>query len=371
MTAMLNRELHLTRVHALADRLISDIRHRGLAVGDRYLTADEVGRMLGVRKATAGKAIRQLAEREILIPRQRAGTFVGPGLKKDKRSQVRTLYVLLPAGDLVASRWSYEPFIAGIRSEFPEVNVQFTFVPENDPLPYVQELIDSSRAAGQFAGVVSVSCPPEVYRYLAELRVPAVVFGSLYSAELDIVSVDVDNVRSGRILTQYVLDRGHRRVALLLTGAGRPGNNLFLDGVSDALTAAGLTPNALIQRLIHNDIAAFRSVARELLQMSDRPTAVITRGSIQAEAVASVAAGSGLVVPDTLEIVFDDEDQIAPSVPMASFPCVRPELSFAKIAATIGKILKEMSEGILARTQRVVVPVELHEPQGSVQKIVD
>ena len=130
---------------------------------------------------------------------------------------------MLPAGDPTATHWSYQPFIAGIRSAIPEINVQFTFVPENDPVAYVRELIDGSRASGQFAGVVAVSCPPEVYRFLAELRVPAVVYGSLYSSELPIASVDIDNCQCGRLLTQYLVDRGHRRMALLMTGGRPPG----------------------------------------------------------------------------------------------------------------------------------------------------
>ena len=46
----------------LAERLVADIRHRGLAVGDRYLTAEEVCRVLGVGKTAATKAMRHLAE---------------------------------------------------------------------------------------------------------------------------------------------------------------------------------------------------------------------------------------------------------------------------------------------------------------------
>jgi len=283
-------EVHRRHVDALAERLVADIHRRGLTVGDRYLTTEEVRRMLGVRKAVAGKAVRRLAEQDILIPRQRAGTFIGPGLQKQNRSRVRTIYVLLPAGDPSGSHWAYQPFIAGIRNSIPEVNVQFTFVPEGDPLPYVQELIEDQRATGHFLGVVAVSCPPEVYRYLSERRVPSVVSGSLYSAELHLSSVDLDNHHSGQLLTQYLVDRGHARMALLSTGVGRPGDNAFLDGVIDTLTAAGLPPNSLIQRSVRNDIEAFRAIAKELLEKPDRPTAVMTRGSFQLAAIAEVAA---------------------------------------------------------------------------------
>jgi DNA-binding LacI/PurR family transcriptional regulator len=363
MKDMLTQKDHLPHVNALAERLVTDIHHRGLSVGDRYLTTAEVSRMLGVRKSVAGQAIRQLAERDILVPKQRSGTFVGPGLQKQKRSKVRTVHVLLPAGDPSATHWAFQPFIEGIRREMADINAQFTFVPENGPVEYVRELIDGSRASCQYAGVVAVSCPAEVYRYLADLRLPAVVSGSLYSEELALGSVDSDNMECGRLLTQYLIDRGHRRIALLMTGGGRPGDNSFLDGITDAMSQAGLAPNALIQRFVRNDLQALQAMAKGVLEKTDHPTAIITRGSYQAEAMASVASSLGLNVPDGVEVVFDHQDETTPRVDVTSYPRVEPTLSFIEIAATFGKILNAMSEGISSPPPRVVVPVQLHIPE--------
>ena len=362
MKIMLTKETHAPHITLLAERLLNDIRHRGLTTGDRYLTTQEVCRMLGVGKTAATKTMRHLAEREILISRQRSGTFVGPGVVRKRSSKVQTIFVLLPAGDPSTSHWLFQPFIAGIHTEIPDVNVQFTFVPQKDPITYLQELIDGSRTAGQFAGIVAVSCPSAVYRYLIELRVPAVVYGSVYSSKLALSSVDADNCEGGRLLTQYLIDRGHRRIAFLMTGAGLPGNNCFLDGINEALAAAGLLPTVLIPRLIQNDIEAFQAVAKELLEGPNRPTAIITRGSAQVEVVASVASDVGLVVPEELEIVFD-HDQTTPRPTTVSYPWVQPALSLTEITAMIGKTLKETSGTAPPHPRRVVIPMEFHEPE--------
>jgi DNA-binding LacI/PurR family transcriptional regulator len=360
MKNMIAGEIHPAYVNALAEKLLGDIRQRGLGVGDRYLTTDVASRMLGVRKAIAGKAMRHLAERQILITKPRGGTFIGPGLTKRSRSKVQTVIVLLPTGDPVNSHWSSQPFITGIRNELPGANVQFTFIPDNDPVSYVRELIDDLRTLGHFAGVVSVSCPPEVYRFLAELHVPAVVYGTLYSSDLPIASVDLDNFQCGRLLAQYLVSRGHRRMALVMTGAGRPGNNRFLDGIGDALAMAGLGPSPLIHRLVSNDIEALRAIAKELLESADRPTAIITRGCVQGSEVASVASSLGLAVPDDLEIVFDHVDETTPHIDVSRYPRVESKSSFAQIAAIIGGMLKEMSGNIPSSRKCVVLPVEFH-----------
>jgi DNA-binding LacI/PurR family transcriptional regulator len=366
LNIMLSQETHAPHIKALAERLITDIRYRGLTVGDRYLTTEEVSRSLGVGKAAASKTLRHLAERGILISRQRAGTFIGPGVDKKRYSKVKTINVLLPTGDPNASHWSYQPFIAGIRSEISEVNVQFTFVPDTNPVAYVRELIEGAQALGQFAGVIAVSCPAEVYQFLAEQRLPGVVFGSVYSSELAITSVDWDNAQNGRLLTQYLIARGHRRIALLIARAGRPGDNLFLDGICDALTTAGLPPNALVHRMAHSHLDGLRAMAKELLAASDHPTAVITRGCYTAEAVASAASSLGLSVPNDLEIAFDHADDATPCLDIAAYPRVEPTMSFTEIAAMIGKILRELSEGIPGHSQRVLIPAKFHEPCRSV-----
>ena len=182
----------------------------------------------------------------------------------------------------------------------------------------------------------------------------------LYSSELPINSVDSDNFQAGQLLTQYLVNAGHRRIAALMTGAGRPGNNIFLDGVNDVLAAAGLLPTVLITRFIQNDMEALRAITKELLESPNRPTALITRGSVQVEAVAAVAADVGLAVPNAVDIVFDyNYSTPLPNTP--PYPCVQSKLSFAEIVATIGRMLKEMSEGSPSRPQHVVIPMELRE----------
>ena len=47
-----------------------------------------------------------------------------------------------------------------------------------------------------------------------------------------------------------------------------------------------------------------------------------------------------------------------------------PKLSFVEIAAMIGKMLKELSEG-MPRLRSEVIPVELHIPERAAKQTVD
>ncbi|MBN2292573.1 MAG: substrate-binding domain-containing protein [Pirellulales bacterium] len=350
-------------LNVLTEKLVADIERRGLCPGERYLTTDEVSRMLGVRKAVANRAMQTLAEKEILIRRQRSGTFIGPRFVKPVRSQVQVVHVLLPKDDICGQNWSMNPFVQGIRSEFPDVNVQFSYVPLIDGVSFVRELIDAGRQAGQLAGVIPVTCAPEVYRFLGEQEVPTVVYGSLYTAQDTIHSVDIDNRESGRLLMQFAVDRGHRRIALLAAGDSRPGDNDFFDGVSEVAAKADLPHTALIQRFLPRDLESYKTVVRELLGMPERPTACITRLGAFGHAVEEVAEEHGLRVPADLEIILDNEGQIGDVVDVSAYPRVEPKLSFPEIAGVIGRRLRRLAEGETLEPEHIKIPVVFHQPK--------
>ena len=359
---MSEHNIQSAHLDLLGEKLVDDMRRRGLAPGDRYLTTEEVSRMLGIRKAVANRAMRHLAEQEVLVRRQRSGTFVGPRFVRPLCSRVQTVYVLLPKGHPVATKWSMSPFVQGILQEFADVNVQFCFVPERERVAYVRELLDGGRRSGQLAGVVPVSCSPEIYRFLGECGVPAVAYGSLYAMQPAIHSVDIDNREMGRLLMQYLIDRGHRRTVFLMMDERRPGDNDCYDGISEAAAAASLSHSALIPRLVPNDAEAFDAVAAELLSLPDRPTAVIARGGVFAERIRATADKLGLAVPDDLEIVLDNEGQIADQVDVSRYPRVEPKTSFVGIAAVIGRRLKQLADGEPLAPEHITIPVALHNP---------
>ena len=359
---MIERHAPSDRATALAQTLLADIRRRGLDVGDRYLTTEQASRMLGVRKAAANEAMRYLAEKEFLVRKQRKGTFVGPSFDAPQRAKTRTVCVLLPSDDQGIQYWSFDAFIEGIRSRMRDANVQCNFVSRQDPVAEVEGLLNDSRATGQFAGVVAVGGSPALYRHLATLAVPAVVYGTLYDRRSPLASIDVDNRQSGRLLTQHLLETGHRRLAMFLPGDSLPGHNDFHDGVSEVLSTESLRHDRLVQRLVSPDSEAFQAAIRDVLCASDRPTAVITRTSIHATTVRDVAVRTGLRVPDDLEIVFTDHAPIIARMNASHFPHVEPRPPFSQIAAAIGEMLERLAKNEPLPSRQIVVPVEFHSP---------
>lgn len=345
-----------SKIHQLAKRLECDIRRRALSTGDQYLTAAQAGDMMAVSTTTAQRAMRILAEKDILVRRRNAGTFVGPGLEEVNGSLVRTVHVLLPE-DRDSTLVRTEPLLEGIRAAIHGAGVHFNFMPPGEEIRYVRELLDTADAHRRTLGVVAIRGTREVYRYLAESGVPTVVFGTLWPGEPALPSINTDEHETGRLLTQYLIDRGHRRMSLLTGAKGWPGDNDFFDGVSEALTAAGLPHNAMIVRLVPHEPAVFSAAARHLLELPNRPTGIIVRGRQFADLVANTAEKKGLFSPRDLEIAF--QDYATKDVEESPYPHVQSQYNFSDIALRIGRMLKTVSQGHPLEEQRVVIPVKL------------
>lgn len=346
-----------TSVNSLAERLEQDIRRRGLWAGDRYLTATEAAQLLQVSSATADRAMKILAERQMLVRRRNAGTFVGPHFTMKSETATRTVYAITPAVDLKDSSFSFDSLIRGVRSRMTNANIQASFLPLHDPMNHARQLVQSALAAGEVAGFIPVSCPHDVYACLAESGAPTVIFGTPYLDQRDIPSLDVDNRTAGKLLTEYLTQRGHRRVALLTAAEGRPGDNCFYDGVSDAWTEAGLPHNRLIARIVPSRISSMAAQLEQFAQQPDPPTALIARSPVTARAAALAMPPRINGCPPPYEIAYQNHPATAEDE--LPFACVRPVLSFTDIAAQLGEMLDRLGRGERLDEPHVVVPVEL------------
>lgn len=346
----------------LARRIEQDIRSRGLRTGDRYRTAADAAVLLGVSTATAHRAMHLLVKRRVLVRQHGRGTFVGSAVSGEPEAvRVQTVFVFIPEGHKEVASTPFEAMLDAIRERQPGVGVQFAFVPRRQDVEYVRAVVRAAQQNRQYAGAVPCACSREVYRFLDEAGGPLVVLGSLYPDQKHIPSLDFDYRQAGFLLARYLCQRGHKRLALITTGSGRPGDHLFHDGVSDALTEAELPHNALLARAFPQDVDAFRALVREMLEDdARRPTGVICGSERLLNLVASVVSDGRL--EQRVELVFQGQAG-APSVEHSPFVHAQPTQTFADIAFTVAGMLASLALGGQLAQHRVVVPVELHEPQ--------
>jgi LacI family transcriptional regulator len=134
---------------------------------------------------------------------------------------------------------------------------------------------------------------------------PTVLFGRTV-ADDGSDSITIDNVAAGRQATEYLLDLGHRRIGSVTgplhvtTGRGR------LDGMLAAMSARGLAPEPHHVRSGEFREDSAYSVARNLLEQPDRPSALYVASGVMALGVMRAIADLGLRCPADISIASTD-----------------------------------------------------------------
>ena len=194
-----------------------------------------------------------------------------------------------------------------------------------------------------------------------------------------IPSVNVDDRGGARAAAQHLIGLGHRRIGLVDSGhtenaalvAAAAAGELHVShqrmlGWSEALAAAGLEP-VLTREAVppageaeRPEDADARAI-RELLELPDRPTAVLCFSDVMAYRVVRTAEELGLRVPEDLSVVGFDDSPLARRMRPA-LTTVRQDVAGkgreATTALTAAIEAARMGKKS-SRAKRVVLPTEL------------
>lgn len=143
---------------------------------------------------------------------------------------------------------------------------------------------------------------------LTEIGLPFVVHGRSTGAALPYSWVDVNNRRAFERATGFLLDLGHRRIALV--------NGLeFMDfairrrkGYLDALAARGVAPDPVLMATDEMTEARGHRAGREMLDLPDPPTAFIVSSMISALGLRRAIEDRGLKMGRDVSVIIHDDD---------------------------------------------------------------
>jgi LacI family transcriptional regulator len=170
--------------------------------------------------------------------------------------------------------------------------------------------------------LVGAERAPETNELLQASRLPLVL---TWKSGSETPSVTVDNEAAGALAARHLLDLGHRRIGVI-TGKleFNDRQKARLHGVRAALESVGIgLPISLVSEQA-TTLAGGRSGCSKLMELADRPTAII--GGIDLIAIGSIieAQARGLSVPKDISIVgIDDLDMsahVAPSLTTVHVP---------------------------------------------------
>lgn len=294
------------RISQLADRLVDDIQSRDLRPGDRFLTTAEASRLLGVGSSVANRALQLLERRRVIIRQQKSGAFIAGRFAPEEAPALHRVHFLVHQKYLRAEGVGQDEVLLGIEHELPGVPVQISFLPVGGEAAFVKELVDESAGAKRTDGFVLVRASYETQRLLSQRQMPTAVYGTLYASIDRLASLTADMRAVGTELTNYLLNRGHKRIAHFSRQIVYGGDRLTIEGIASALATAGLGFDALSLRFLPDSEEVYLAEAEAQLDSADQPTGFICRTVRMADAINEMASKRGLTVAKDTDIVVCD-----------------------------------------------------------------
>jgi len=320
--------------------------------------------MLEVSTGTAHEAMRVLVEKNVLDRRQKRGTYVGTAVEPPEINRRLRGYVLSPSEgtrDPVFTRFS-EAFYPAISQALDGAALQLEFMPENDVMSFVRALAHEAETDGGLAGFLLMRPSYEIQEFFNEQRArfPAVILGSVYPG-ITLPWVDGDQGQIGRLAAEFVLRRGHRRVAVLRNDHWAPGDNAFMSSLMQTFETSQQRLDSLEICCLPPHERPIRHRVQELLSSTDRPTAMIVHTAFQDSLVLDMIKQLGMRVPNDIEIIKGGLGFGSPS--SGSIPHAVSELGMREIGDILGQMLVSLRQGQPLDPPHLMFPVQFIEKE--------
>jgi len=256
----------------------------------------------------------------------------------------------------------YTRIVSGIEETAYELGYQVllhVYRPDVDPLNSLRELMGREIDGLIIANDGDVT--PQVIQKITEAGVPTVLVENYQS--FPIHSLTADNFTAGRVMTEYLINMGHRRIA----GIGGPVKYSSLSdrmrGYQIALIEHGIPIDPCLQPLpvSGNPRKGYVQMQR-LLSLPEPPTAVFAVSDRAALGAMDAIKDAGLRIPDDISVVgIDDVRDSAYSTPPLTTYSV-PKYDLGRTAVFI---LHELISGKAIPPCRTVLIGKMMERQSA------
>ncbi|MDQ0202061.1 LacI family DNA-binding transcriptional regulator [Neobacillus ginsengisoli] len=198
--------------------------------------------------------------------------------------------------------------------------------------------------------IVSEFIYDDYHKILNDMDIPVVLVSTI-SLEFPIPYVKVDDRHAAFTATNYLIKKGHTKIAMIAGDAKDPlAGKPRIEGFKSALLSSGLQINEdyIIdcQTFSHEDgIKAMEEILQKQLDI----TAIFASSDELAVGAMSVAYRNGIKIPDQLSIIGYDNTKLAEMIIPSLTTVAQPLFDMGVVAATMLFEIKETGEVIQSR----------------------
>ncbi|MFQ5611240.1 MAG: LacI family DNA-binding transcriptional regulator [Anaerolineae bacterium] len=271
-----------------------------------------------------------------------------------RKQRADTLGLILPTFGPRFTDPYFSEFLAGVGNQAAKQGYDLlvsTRAPGDEELEAYRRKTWGRRVDGFL--VVRTRCNDPRIAFLVENQVPFVAFGRTAQPG-DFPYVDEDGVLGMQLVTEHLIERGHRHIVCLAPPAGLMFTTYRLQGFHQTMQAHGLAVDESL--IVYGDLTqrSGYNLAQAILDREKPPTAIAACNDLMALGAMSAAQNQGLTVGRDIAITgFDDVPPAEHSHP----PLTTVHQPIYKIGGMVCEMLIKLLRGeALAERQVILEP---------------
>lgn len=232
----------IPKYRALANELRKKIESGVYASGERLQTEEELAAAFSVSRQTVRQALDTLVDDGLIFRRQGSGTYVGK--QTARRPATRRIGVIAT----FITDYIFPSLLRGIESTFSANSYSMELVATNNRVEterrvlqdFLAKPIDGLLVEGSKTALPNPNI--DLYKQIQASGIPIVFYNSMYPSLENIVSVTPDEEQGTRILMDYLINKGCKKIGAIFKSDDMQGLRRYSTYYAACLEA-GLTPN--------------------------------------------------------------------------------------------------------------------------------
>ncbi|HLG89521.1 MAG TPA: LacI family DNA-binding transcriptional regulator [Alphaproteobacteria bacterium] len=327
-----------------------------------------MARLAGVSTATVSRALEKpeaVAEetkRRVMDAVAACGYAPNISARNLRKQETRLVTILIPD----VTNPFFNEIVRGIEQVARENNYS-VLLADTENLPGQETAYGSLLAARRTDGMILLNgrvpagLLPQGH---AQGKIPPIVVACEYVTNVDLPTVQIDNIDAARKATEHLIQLRHKRIGFITGPLWNVLSRDRLHGYRDALLDAGLLFEDRLVAQGNFSIASGVRAATQLLDLPQRPTAIFASNDEMAIGAIRAARDHGLGVPQDLSIMGFDDIRFAAFVDPPLTTVSQPGGEIGRTAMTL---LLRIMAGQPVENRRILLPTHL-EPRASTAK---
>lgn len=316
-----------------------------LKPGERMYSENELMELFSVSRQTVRHAISKLEFDGVVERRRGSGTYIREKSTEIKRVNSMQIAVITTYIDEYIFPKIIQEIERTVSREGYTLQIASTHNSVEKEREILQKMIKENAVDGIIIESTKSALPnPNIalYKKIIDRRIPLVFLNSYYP-ELKVPHVSLNDKMAGKLATQFLISKGHRKIGAIFKGDDGQGH-LRYAGYIEALMEAGLPIRE--QHIIWvstEDVRRMQSESTRYINRMDGNTAYVCYNDNVASELLRICKENHIRVPEELSIIGIDDSEIAKRDDISLTSVQNPIRSLGELSATV---MLKMIQGV-------------------------